>query len=258
MKRHSNTPAPPRSWQIWCGRVVSYVRFRPDHTAIRKELLAHLEDSWADFRRIGYDLEEAQQKAVEAMGSAEEVGTALDKAHKPWLGWLWQATRAMILVLLIAIAVALIKSDGTVNDAWLRSQNQLTWTEPASGADRVETKHATLWLAPGEVTEEEGIIHAKFHLWVEMKTPFGYSPNYAMGYLEISDDRGSIPRYEQTDDYTWPEAGYWRGLQSTDMSWTRYQWSFELVQEHTPRLVELRYPYGGNDWTLRAEWEVAE
>lgn len=245
-------------FQVWCQTVTDRVRFKPDRYDIAEELKAHYQDHVKDLMRLGYDVELAEERALGAMGDPVEIGLAMDRAHKPWLGWLWQATRAMILVLLIAIAVALIKSDGTVNDAWLRWQNQLTWTEPASGADRVETKHATLWLAPGEVTEEEGIIHAKFHLWVEMKTPFGYSPNYAMGYLEISDDRGSIPRYEQTDDYTWPEAGYWRGLQSTDMSWTRYQWSFELVQEHTPRRVELRYPYGGNDWTLRAEWEVAE
>ena len=257
MKRHSNTPAPPRSWQIWCGRVVSYVRFRPDHTAIRKELLAHLEDSCADFQRIGYDIEEAREKAVEAMGSAEEVGAALDKAHKPWLGWLWQATRAMILVLLIAIAVALIKSDGTVNDAWLRWQNQLTWTEPASGADRVETEHATLWLAPGAVTEQDGYTHAEFHLWMETKTPVDLSYGTILSYVEISDDQGFVPMYERNEDYVWPESGYWKSG-GTYTSWTRYRWNFELVQEHAPQWVELRYPYGGSGWTLRAEWEAAE
>ena len=100
MKKPSNTPAPPSSWQIWCGNVVSYVRFQPDHAAIRKELLAHLEDNCADFQRIGYEPEEARQKALEAMGSAEEVGKAMDKAHKPWLGWLWKGSR----VTLIAVA----------------------------------------------------------------------------------------------------------------------------------------------------------
>ena len=87
-----------------------------------------------------------------------------------------------------------------------------------------------------------------------MKDPFGYSPNYAIGYLEIADDRGAVSRWDQQADDTWAEVGYWRGIQSTDISWTRYQWTLELVLDYAPEWVEIRYPYGGNDWTLRAEW----
>ena len=258
MKKPSNTPAPPSSWQIWCGNVVSYVRFQPDHAAIRKELLAHLEDNCADFQRIGYEPEEARQKALEAMGSAEEVGKAMDKAHKPWLGWLWQATRWMILGLLIAIAVALLKSDRGWSSLRLRTEGQLSWTEPAAGADRIETEHAIFWLAPGAVTEQDGLTHAEFHLWMKTKQPLEASYGTIIGYMEIADDRGAVPRYERNEDYVWPESGYWNSLGGTYTSWTRYDWNFELVQAYTPQWVEIRYPYGGNDWTLRAEWEVAE
>ena len=33
-----------------------------------------------------------------AMGDPEEVRAALAKVHKPWLGWLWQASRVALWV----------------------------------------------------------------------------------------------------------------------------------------------------------------
>lgn len=48
-----------------------------------------------DFERIGYDTAEAEKRALDAMGSAFLVGCALDRAHHPFLGWLWQATRVV-------------------------------------------------------------------------------------------------------------------------------------------------------------------
>ena len=41
------------------------------------------------------------------MGSAFLVGSALDQAHHPFLGWLWQATRVLLLVLALTAAVTL-------------------------------------------------------------------------------------------------------------------------------------------------------
>ena len=243
-----------KRFESWCWKVTDQVRFWPDRTEIAKELTAHYEDHVKDLERLGYERELAEQRALGAMGDPVEIGRALDKAHKPWLGWLWQFTRGLILVLLAACLVVYLQADGRVNDAGYRIQNQLVWRTPAQGADRVETEHATLWLSPGEITEEDGHIHAAFQLSVKMKDPFGYSPNYAIGYLEITDDRGAVSRWDQQADDTWAEVGYWRGIQSTDISWTRYQWTLELVLDYAPEWVEIRYPYGGNDWTLRAEW----
>ena len=241
-------------FENWCRKVTGQVRFWPDRAEIAKELAAHYEDHVKDLERLGYQQELAAQRALDAMGDPIEIGKALDRSHKPWLGWLWQFTRGLLLVLLGACLVVYLQADGQVNDAGLRTQNQLSWSAPAQGADRVETEHATLWLAPGEITKEDGRIHAAFQLSVKMKDPFGYSPNYAIGYLEIADDRGPVPIRAWTAENIWPEVGYWHGTQSTDTSWTRYQWTLELMLDYTPEWVEVRYPYGGNDWTLRAEW----
>ena len=87
----------------WCDEVVGCVRFRPDRPAIAKELRHHYEDSLNDYLRIGYDENLARARALGDLGDAEEVGTALDKAHKPWLGRLWQVSQWGVLAALLLL-----------------------------------------------------------------------------------------------------------------------------------------------------------
>lgn len=89
-----------KNFDHWCDDVVRCVRFTPDRPAIAKELRDHYEDSVKDFIRVGYDEKLAETRALTAMGDAEEVGRAMDEAHKPWLGWLWQVSRVSLFIVL--------------------------------------------------------------------------------------------------------------------------------------------------------------
>ena len=102
-------------WRDWCDRAVGHVRFRPDRKAIERELTDHYMDHRQDLRRIGYDPELASQRALRAMGDADEVGRALDRAHKPWLGWLWEASRVLAVLCLLGVLWAAVRMDGWVN-----------------------------------------------------------------------------------------------------------------------------------------------
>lgn len=82
-----------RHFGDWMAEVLDCVRFQPDRHAIRQELEAHYEDHVKDLERIGYDHALAQERALGAMGDPVEVGRALDKVHKPWLGWLWLVSK---------------------------------------------------------------------------------------------------------------------------------------------------------------------
>lgn len=88
-------------WRDWMREVLEQVRFRLDHKDIQKELLAHLEDGRADLVRLGYPRDLAEERALQAMGDAKTVGQALDQAHRPWLGWLWLASRALAVLALV-------------------------------------------------------------------------------------------------------------------------------------------------------------
>ena len=92
-----------REFYQWRDSVVKQVRFRPDRTAVAEELTAHYEDHVKDLERLGYDRSLAESRALDAMGDAEEIGRALDKAHKPWLGWLWLVSKALAVLSLIVV-----------------------------------------------------------------------------------------------------------------------------------------------------------
>lgn len=95
----------------WCQEAVSYVRFKPDRAAIQKELEAHLADSRTLLRSQGVEWMESERRAVEAMGDPKAVGLALDRAHSPWLGWLWEASRWVCGVLLFFALCSVLHAD---------------------------------------------------------------------------------------------------------------------------------------------------
>ena len=92
----------------WLDTAVKGIRFGPDRRAARAELAAHMEDKAADLRRIFPDMtaQEAEERALSEMGDPAEVGKALAKIHRPWLGWLWRASQGALAVMLLLLALA--------------------------------------------------------------------------------------------------------------------------------------------------------
>ena len=89
----------------WRDQVTAQVRFWPDRKAIAQELTDHFQDHVRDLERLDYPWQLAEQRALEAMGDPEIIGKALNRVHRPWLGWLWMASRG---VLLLTLATALV------------------------------------------------------------------------------------------------------------------------------------------------------
>ena len=92
----------------WLETAVSGIRFKPDRLAVRAELYGHLEDRALDLMRLFPDMDpdEARDRALSSMGDAEELKKELARVHRPWLGYLWQASRYLLcLVLLVNLLV---------------------------------------------------------------------------------------------------------------------------------------------------------
>ena len=79
-----------------------------EQQAVARELQDHLDDHAAALVEAGWDPEQAQAHALEAMGEAQEVGQALDREFP--LRW-WMLSRVAGCVLLIALLLAV---------SWLR------------------------------------------------------------------------------------------------------------------------------------------
>lgn len=94
--------------QQWLEAAVSGIRFTPDRLEVERELRGHLEDKIADLGRIFHlDHSQAEKMALEQMGDAEQIGRELAKVHRPWLGYLWHASRWLAWVALCLLAAAL-------------------------------------------------------------------------------------------------------------------------------------------------------
>lgn len=240
-------------FQIWCDAVCECVRFRPDRRAIARELWAHYEDRCRDLERLGYERPLAARRSLEAMGNAQEVGWALDRVHRPWLGWLWEVSRGLLLALTVLAAVTLLITTGLPQLAE-RTRRELEWEGPPAAAEKVELEHATVWAAPGEVAERDGRTVAKIRLWLKMRDPLAAEGGVHTWYFTYRDQRGELPRGEF--DFltaTWPESRYWQYADGAS-GWTHYSWTVELVLDAPPRWVEISYPVGGGGWALHLEW----
>lgn len=100
--------------QNWLETATRGIRFGPDRAAVREELEAHLEDKTADLARIFPDMapEEAQERALAQMGDPEELGKELARVHKPWLGYLWRASKwAAWLLAAVFVVVCVVQND---------------------------------------------------------------------------------------------------------------------------------------------------
>jgi len=242
-----------QAWRNWCEEVLTQVRFQPDHPAIRQELMAHLEDSCADLERLGYDRDLAEQRALGAMGSASLVGSAMDRAHHPLWGWLWQATRILVLALAAAAVVTAFVVE-VMPEMVRQTVSELQWEEPPAAAERVELKHATVYAAPGEVWEEDGHVKAEILLWVRQRDPLAAGSWPPTSWFTYRDSQGELSAYRrQAEDSAMPESRYWECKWAEPGGWTRFRETLELTLDAPPEWVEISYPAGG-EWTLRVDW----
>lgn len=92
----------------WCDAATSRIRHRRDRVAVKNELYEHLEERFESFLAQGLLEDEAADKAIEAMGSAEELARQLEIIHNPfWFEMLWISRVLLALLLVITVIFGL-------------------------------------------------------------------------------------------------------------------------------------------------------
>lgn len=94
----------------FCKQVCSQVRWKPAHGDITRELEAHIEDYMEELMEHGTSQEEAEQRAVSAMGDPVDIGRQLDAQHHPLWGWLLRLTGFGMTVSIILLVPWLLFS----------------------------------------------------------------------------------------------------------------------------------------------------
>lgn len=83
--------------------VLSFVNYSFDRKKIRLELTSHLNDKIEFYLRKGNVEAEAEALAIRDMGNARETGEALNKMHKPVLGWMLKHIKAFAIAIVLII-----------------------------------------------------------------------------------------------------------------------------------------------------------
>ena len=91
--------------------ILKYVKFSFAHDEIEAELSAHLDDAREYFVEAGLSEEGAEDRAIQNMGDAEEIGKALNKEHKPWIGRLHILSKWILGILIFAVVTSIFASD---------------------------------------------------------------------------------------------------------------------------------------------------
>lgn len=72
------------------------IKYKPANRLISEELHGHIQDMKNEYLCKGYSEEVAEEKAIEQMGNAKEIGKRLNKVHKPKLDW-----KLLILIIIL-------------------------------------------------------------------------------------------------------------------------------------------------------------
>lgn len=195
----------------WCGEVLDQVRFRPDHPDIRRELEDHYTDHVRDLERIGFNSSLARERALAAMGDPMEVGRGLDRAHKPWLGWLCEISGWLAMAL---IAVLLVVT--AMNGGWPDVGNWLDpmpdYQDPPEDAVFLEcpepfrTGSYTIEVEKAWYSWEEDMDRGWVHVRLQSSTPkFWLDPPVMGEHLEAETSDGVV----YTDvQYPWISSSF--------------------------------------------------
>ena len=108
----------------WCIDATRLIKFPPDRVAVQEELHQHLLDKQEYLRSQGVPEEEIESKAIEAMGSAEEIAPQLASIHKPFWGYAYRVCCGL-LILLVLVSIPSLFSG--IHTLW----NKHPWKEPA-------------------------------------------------------------------------------------------------------------------------------
>ena len=124
----------------WLDIAVSGIRFGPDRAAVRKELDGHIEDRMADLRRIFPNIpqEEACARALSAMGDPEELKISLARVHRPWLGWLWTASRYLLCLVLLVNLLVGYSNSGNIEEGSIRGSTSYGTVHRIRGGEKAE------------------------------------------------------------------------------------------------------------------------
>ncbi len=96
-------------------QICLHISCRAVHNDVRQELTEHIEELKETYLLEGASEDEALSKAISAMGDADDIGTRLDKQHRPQMEWSLLALTLLIAALGGAAMFFIGRDSGQIN-----------------------------------------------------------------------------------------------------------------------------------------------
>lgn len=267
-----------REFYYWCRDAVCKIKYWKDRNKVYAELYAHLEERYESLKEQGMSHEEAEKKALDAMGDAGELAPQLAAIHKPYWAYGMLVTRffaALLLILCLSwgIDYALtlnicftnpwVSPGYTVWDPYTKGgEERISHVKPnvSDSADgyTFRVKEAALWRTYFDELPEDG--REYFDALYMKLTATNPSPwmQEGMGvhWMWAVDNTGTFyESFEQVNDRDIPRVSF-RPYRSGLFTWT-YELEFQKLQPDI-RWMELHYDRDGRDVVLRVDLEREE
>ncbi len=261
-------------FEQWCNSAVSEIVFPPDRKEVAEELLGHLCDRCEALMAQGYDEDTACDRALEAMGDAEEIAPQLAAIHRPFWGYFLRATRILLILLLLITLPSFFDCIAGYRRFYVlpTSHRYDLYYENTHVSDEVGITTRVMYQEPRQQFESDGYTweltravwtHTKFaddstddldafYFQMEIKDVFPYHlvPLYLMEWIWAQDSEGRTDapwnsgiadkylsgNYLLTAPFTWTLDMCIKGFASQDADW-----------------IDICYTRDGRDFRFRIE-----
>lgn len=109
------------------NNVCDKIKYKPIRNEISEELKNHIEEQKEDFIKSGIEEKLAEEKAIENMGNAEELGKRLNKIHKPKLDWKLVLLILILIVFGILVTIIRIRNEMSSDYRYSRRTNMVDY-----------------------------------------------------------------------------------------------------------------------------------
>ncbi len=172
--------------------VLSYVKFPFDKEDIRMELQEHIWDRIDYYTQQGLTYYEAEEKAIKDMGDPKEIGIQLNKEHHPLIGWLYLASKVLVILFVIinifmAVPVIIDLGYSIFDDKLIREIPKEDIVYKIDVNERVQIDDRVINFK-NVVYDKNGTLHISYYYYDKKLWGSGWS----LGTIGIiTDDKGS-------------------------------------------------------------------
>lgn len=256
----------------WCRIAVKGIKYRPERDQVHKELYEHLEDRYESFRSRGWEQEEAVDKTIEAMGSAEDLAPQLAKIYNPFWPYMLLVSRIVLIILVVItiIPFALYLHEQFELDTSPYSIREYNVFRDVAYQSESQSAKRMLYLKPGRSVSIDGYtVTATKAAWWRTEYPGGSEEDRFYIYMDVN---GLLPWEEinfTAPSRMWAEdslGNHYYGMYEhayasesmligTAKRSGMFSYTFELMLadyvSQDAEYIDLHYDRDGRDFALR-------